>query len=92
MTENVLLAMLIIFIYIFLFLNQRNVIYIESNSGMKFLIHKDTMVKDKTELFSIMVENMLKLKNHLVKNKDNFLLDNLNVRSEESDEEDESDD
>lgn len=72
MNENVLIAMLIIFIYIFLFLNRRNVIYVESNSGMKFLIHKDTMMKDKTELFSIMVENMLKLKNHLVKNKDNF--------------------
>jgi predicted metal-dependent hydrolase len=72
MNENVLIAMLIIFIYIFLFLNRRNVIYVESNSGMKFLIHKDTMMKDKTALFSTMVENMLKLKNHLVKNKDNF--------------------
>jgi len=72
MNENVLIAMLIIFIYIFLFLNRRNVIYVESNSGMKFLLHKDNMMKDKTELFSVMVENMLKLKNHLVKNKDNF--------------------
>jgi predicted metal-dependent hydrolase len=72
MNENVLIAMLIIFIYIFLFLNRRNVIYVESNSGMKFLLHKDNMMKDKTELFSLMVENMLKLKNHLVKNKENF--------------------
>jgi len=72
MNENVLIAMLIIFIYIFLFLNRRNIIYVESNSGMKFLLHKDKLMKDKTELFSMMVENMLKLKNHLVKNKDNF--------------------
>jgi len=72
MNENVLIAMLIIFIYIFLFLNRHNVIYVESNSGMKFLLHKDNMMKDKTELFSLMVENMLKLKNHLVKNKENF--------------------
>lgn len=72
MNENVLIAMLIIFIYIFLFLNRRNVVYVESNSGMKFLLHKDDMMKDKTELFSIMVENMLRLKNHLVKNIDRF--------------------
>ena len=72
MNENILIGMLIIFIYIFLFLSRSNVVYVESSTGMKFLVHKDKNKKEKANLLGNIVENMLKLKNHLVKNIDKF--------------------
>lgn len=72
MNENILIAMLIIFIYIFLFLNRNNVVYVESSTGMKFLVHKDNMKKEKANLLGDIVENMLKLRNHLINNINKF--------------------
>lgn len=68
-----LLIMLIIFIYIFLFINRSDAVYIESTTGLKFLVNKDDMKNEKAKLLGDIVENMLKLKNHLVKNKDIYV-------------------
>ena len=64
--------MVIIFIYFFLFINRNNLIYIESNSGTKFLVHKDKYNKEKANLLSKIVENLFMLKNHMVKNINKF--------------------
>lgn len=72
MKESILISIIIIIIYIFLFLNNNNVVYVESNSGTKFLIQKDDKNKEKANLLSTIVENMYKLKNHLVKNINNM--------------------
>jgi hypothetical protein len=43
---------------------------VESKSGSKFLVHKDSLKKEKAELLSLVVEKMFILKNHLVSNVD----------------------
>ncbi len=72
MKETILISMVIIFIYIFLFINRNNLIYVESSSGTKFLVHKDKYKKEKANLLGKIVENMFVLKNHMVKNIDKF--------------------
>lgn len=72
MKESILISAILILIYIFLFINRNNVIYVESKSGSKFLVHKDGLKKEKAELLGDIVERMYILKNHLVMNKDKF--------------------
>ncbi len=72
MKETILISMVVIFIYIFLFINRNNLIYVEANSGTKFLVHKDKFKKEKANLLGQIVENMFLLKNHMVKNIDKF--------------------
>ena len=72
MQETILIFIIIIFIYFFLFINRNNLIYVESNSGTKFLVHKDNLKNDKANLLGKIVENMFILKNHMVKNINNF--------------------
>jgi predicted metal-dependent hydrolase len=73
MKESILISLIIIIIYIFLFLNRNNVIYIESNTGTRFLVYKDSDKQEKANLLAHLVENLYILKNHLVKNKDKFV-------------------
>ena len=42
-------------------------VYIESKSGTKYLVHKDNLRKQKAELLGDVVEKMYILKNHLNK-------------------------
>ena len=72
MKETILISMVLIFIYIFLFINRNNLIYVESSSGTKFLVHKDKYKIEKANLLGKIVENMFLLKNHMVKNIDKF--------------------
>ncbi len=61
-----------IIIYIFLFVNRNNVVYIESNTGTKFLVHKDNDKLEKANLLGELVEKLYQLKNHLKKNSSSF--------------------
>ena len=72
MKESILISIIIIIIYIFLFINRNNVIYIESNTGTKFLVHKDANKQEKANLLGQLVENLYKLKNHFEKNIERF--------------------
>lgn len=72
MKETILISMILIIIYIFLFVNRNNVIYVEASSGAKFLVHKDNKKKEKADLLSKLVESMYKLRNHLIKNINDF--------------------
>lgn len=53
-------------------MNKKNRLYIETNTGTKYMVHDDEFKNQKAELLSRIVENMFILKNHLVKNKDTF--------------------
>lgn len=66
------LLLLIIFILLFIFLNKNNLIYVEGQNGINFLINNDTDKEYKIRLLSKIVENMYKLKNHMIKNINNF--------------------
>ena len=72
MHNTILFSLIIIFLYIFLFLNRNNVIYIESKSGTKFLVNNDSMKEAASDLLSSIVENMFKLKNYLYKHINEF--------------------
>jgi hypothetical protein len=72
MKESILISIIIIIIYIFLFINRNNVIYIESNTGTKFLVHKDTDKQEKANILGQLVENLYKLKYHMEKNIEKF--------------------
>lgn len=56
----------------FLFLNRNNTIYIEANTGTKFLVHKDNKKQEKANLLGQLVQNLYILKNHLLSNIKNF--------------------
>jgi len=68
MKEQILICLIIIFIYFFLFINRSNLEYIESNSGTKFLVHNDDLKKEKANLLGDIVKNIFILKNHMVRN------------------------
>jgi predicted metal-dependent hydrolase len=72
MNESILIFGLLFFIYIFLFINRNNIIYVESKSGTKFMVHKDVLKKEKVSLLEEVVDKMYILKNHLVNNIDKF--------------------
>lgn len=72
MKETILISFIIIIIYIFLFLNRNNVVYIESNTGTKFLVHKDKDKIEKANLLGELVEKLYQLKYHLKKNISSF--------------------
>ena len=68
MIETILIACIIILIYIFFFLNKKNFISIESNTGTKFSVYDDVYKKEKANLLSDIVKNMYILKNYLITN------------------------
>jgi predicted metal-dependent hydrolase len=72
MRETILISFVIIFIYIFLFINRNDVVYVESSRGTKFLVHKDNFKKEKANLLASIVQNLFSLKNYLVKNIEQF--------------------
>jgi len=72
MRESILISMIVILIYIFLFINRNNVIYVKSKTGNKFLVHKDNFKNEKADLLEQITEKMFILKNHMTKNINNF--------------------
>ena len=50
MKESILISIIIIIIYIFILINRNNSTYIKSNTGTKFLIHKDNKKQEKANL------------------------------------------
>ena len=68
MKETILISLVVIFIYIFLFLNRQNVSYIESYDGNKYMVYKDNDMKAKADILGKILNNMMKLKAYLVSN------------------------
>lgn len=72
MEESILIACIAIFIYIFIFLNQTNLVYVEAQSGKKYLVQDTKNKVDKAELLGKLINNLFTLKNHLVNNINKF--------------------
>jgi predicted metal-dependent hydrolase len=73
MKESLIISIIVIFIYIFLFHNKKNVILITGQDNFtKYLVYDDEKKKESALLLEKVTENMFKLKTYLYKNKDNF--------------------
>tara|TARA_B100001287_G_C22377271_1_gene387055 strand:+ start:16 stop:597 length:582 start_codon:yes stop_codon:yes gene_type:complete len=73
MKESIIIAIFVIFIYMFFSLNKKSLVLMEaSNSGYKFLVHNDKFKKESANTLSEIITRMYKLRNHLVNNKDKF--------------------
>jgi len=72
MKDTILICIVIIFIYFFLFINRKNLVYVESHYGTKFLVHKDNLKNEKAYLLGEIVKNIFILKNHMIKNINDF--------------------
>lgn len=73
MKESLIIAILIVFIYMFLFSNKNKLVLTEAgNDGEKFLVFNDKKKKESAVLLKLMIGKMYKLKNHLVENKHKF--------------------
>ena len=75
MLETLIFSIVIIFIFIFIYIKNKskpNSIYVNSKNGLKFLVYKDEYIKDKAVLLESLVDKMIILKNHLIKNKNNL--------------------
>lgn len=73
MRESILISIIIIFIYIFLFYNKKNVILIEGiDKTTKYLVYNDDNKKKSAELLEIITNNIYKLKKYLYENKNKF--------------------
>lgn len=68
MKENILLGLIIIFVYIFIYFNKNNFIYVESNTGVSYLVQKSDNKQEKANLLDKLMKNLFLLKNHLVDN------------------------
>lgn len=68
MKETIFISVIIIFLYIFLFLNYNNVSYIKASNGSQFLIHKDNDRQLKANLLEKVVNNLYLLKDHMIYN------------------------
>jgi len=71
MHNTILFSLIIIFLYIFLFLNKSNFVYVETATGVKYLVNDDEHKQISAQLLSTIVECMFKLKNYLVTNINN---------------------
>ena len=73
MKESLIISIIIIFIYIFLFHNKKNVVLITGKDNFtKCLVYDDDKKKDSALLLEKITENMFKLKSYLYTNRDNF--------------------
>jgi predicted metal-dependent hydrolase len=69
----ILIVFIIVFIYIFLFSNHNNFIFIENNlDGTRFLVQNDVNREKASKHLAELVGRMYKLRNYLVKNKNNY--------------------
>jgi len=73
MKESLIISIIVIFIYIFLFYNKKNVVLITGQDNFtKYLVYDDDKKKESALLLENITENMFKLKTYLYTNKDNF--------------------
>ena len=73
MNNYIFLYVSIIFIAVYLYFNKSNLKYIESSkTGTKYLVQNNELKKETAELLEKVISNMYKLKNHLVKNINQF--------------------
>ena len=72
MKENILLGLIIIFVYIFIYFNKNDLVYVESNTGVSFLVQKSYNKQEKANILDKLMKNLFLLKNHLINNIDKY--------------------
>jgi len=73
MKETILIAVIIIFIYIFLFYNKKNVVLVTgSDNFTKFLVYNDEQKNESAKLLEVITNNMFKIKDYLYQNIEKF--------------------
>jgi predicted metal-dependent hydrolase len=73
MKESLIISIIVIFIYIFLFHNKKNVVLITGQDNFtKYLVYDDDKKKESALLLEKITENMFKLKTYLYTNRDKF--------------------
>lgn len=72
MKENILLGLIIIFVYIFIYFNKNDLIYVESNTGVSYLVQKSDNKQEKANILDKLMKNLFLLKNHLINNIDKY--------------------
>ena len=73
MKESILIAVIIIFIYIFLFYNKKNVVLVTgSDNFTKYLVYNDEQKNESAKLLEEITNNMFKLKDYLYQNIEKF--------------------
>lgn len=72
MEEYLLIIFLVFLSYLIFYINNNNLVLIESKSGTKYLVNNDNDKFDKSNLMNDVVIRMFLLKNHLIKNIDQF--------------------
>ena len=71
--ESLLLIFVIIFIYLFIHLNSKNVVYIESlNDGKKYMVYNDEKKHDSVELLAELVNRLYKIRNILYERREQY--------------------
>jgi len=71
MKETILISIIIIFIYIFLFYNKKNVILVKGKDNFtKYLVYNDEQKNSSALLLENITDNMFKLKNYLYENRE----------------------
>ena len=73
MKNTIILTFTIVLLYIFIFLNKSTLKYVESsNTGIKYLVKNDKNKKASAVLLEKIILNMYNLRNHLIKNIENY--------------------
>lgn len=73
MKETLLISIIVIFIYIFLFHNKKNVILVSGQDNFtKYLVYNDNNKQDSAYLLEKVINNMFRLKNYLYENKNKY--------------------
>lgn len=72
MKKNILLGLIIIFVYIFIYFNKNDLIYVESNTGVSYLVQKSNNKQEKANILDKLMKNLFLLKNHLINNIDKY--------------------
>lgn len=73
MKESLIISIIVIFIYIFLFHNKKNVVLVAGKDEFsKYLVYDDDKKKASALLLEKITDNMFKLSKYLYSNKDNY--------------------
>ena len=72
MKENILLGLIIIFVYIFIYFNKNDLLYVESNTGVSYLVQKSDNKQEKANILDKLIKNLFLLKNNLINNIDKY--------------------
>ena len=70
--EYILIAIVIIFIYIFYYIKKGRLTLVEANNNVKYMVYNDRNKSESANKLAELIERMYKIRNHLITNIDKF--------------------